>query len=188
MPQDPNKSELAKSLRAYTEKYPRRSKIRPKRGLPRVLPPPSGMPMPFMLGADTARYLRMLQDLDPLIAEGVSSVSTGPNSARIASLLKENPELLGVGRRAVPNTNSLGTFNLKDESVYLNPRLRGEALFQTLAHELSHGAGTNEESADRIGQQAADFYEANLSQKHMRMRRENRSLALDSFRRRQVEK
>lgn len=175
MPQKPRESALAKTLGGYTRKYQRRPKVRPKRGLPKVRPAPSLQPSPLVLGSDTARYLEQLRAISPRILEGVSSVSSGPTSARIALLLKENPTFLGRGRRALPSTNILGQFDRRTRSVYLHPGLRGRQLFSTLAHELSHGAGANEESADRISGEAMDFYNTNLSPRQARRERAKRT-------------
>jgi hypothetical protein len=165
---DPQKSELAESLREYTGSKWGKRHLRPVDGWPEVREAPSLAPTPFILGADTARYVEQLRALDPRILERIGEITTGPNLSLIETLVNQDrSDLLGVGNSALPRVYGrylgdpamvVGQFHMKRRSIYLSPHLRKKRLFKALAHELSHGYGTNEENADRIDEEAARFF------------------------------
>ena len=156
---DPQKSELAESLREYTGSKWGKRHLRPVDGWPEVREAPSLAPTPFILGADTARYVEQLRALDPRILERIGKITTGPNLSLIETLVNQDrSDLLGGGNSPLPKASLIGQFHRKRRSIHLSPHLRKKELFNTLAHELSHGYGANEENADRIGEEAARFF------------------------------
>jgi len=157
---DPQKSELAKSLREFSRRYPRHDWVEPVKGLPLVPAPPSLGGTPFILGGDAARYVEQLRALNPRILEQIGQITTGPNLAFIEQVIRANrSDVLGDRRNPLPRLGApTGIFHKRRRSIYLNPYARGQELFRTLAHELSHGAGTNEEAAYRIGDEAVRFF------------------------------
>ena len=157
---DPQKSELAKSLREYSRKYPRHDWVEPVKGLPLVPAPPSLGGTPFILGSDTARYVEQLRALNPRILERIGQITTGPNLAFIEQVIRANrSDVLGDRRNPLKKMGiPTGLFHNRRRSIYLDPYSSGQELFKTLAHELSHGAGTNQEAAYRIGDEALRFF------------------------------
>lgn len=119
-------------------------------------PPPPGVPYPFrpdpfVNNPDVQALLHKILTAAPEIAPRLRNVQVGPTR----DILSELPDTIAPDQ--FQDTNLLGVTNMKTKDVTLNPRLvrkipQGISLDNTLAHELAHVAGKEDDWAYPIGE------------------------------------
>jgi hypothetical protein len=145
-----------------------------------------GRTLPPGPGTDVAQMTRLLETIAPGIRSRTSGpITMGPNTAWIKEVLRQRqPELLGTENQPLLSSNARGMHVLEAvgpfetyspgplgrvlESIYLEPTppklARGARLFETLAHELTHGIEPqltphDESAADIVGKLARMYWE-----------------------------
>jgi hypothetical protein len=126
------------------------------------LPPAMFIPDPLISGTpEFSRWAKQLLDLDSQTKDGITGIHMKPNRAIDA--------VLGEAAFSVedwPRTGLLGVYDRINHDIAVNPRLAKpneredpayvrQLMLDTLVHELSHAAGHDEETADKIGNEAA---------------------------------
>ena len=132
-------------------------------GAPPVPAPPGwGSYEPVGPGSDLAQMMRRLETIAPGIRGLSNKIGLGPNIHSINRLLSgkdasgaSGARFLGQGLTPLVNDTLQGSRGVETGDIQISPFQRGAGLFNTLAHELSHGTdgpwASGHPKADVIG-------------------------------------
>ena len=125
-------------------------------------PPGWGSYRPVGPGSDLAQMMRRLETIAPGIRGLSNKIGLGPNIHSINRLLSgkdasgaSGARFLGQGLTPLVNDTLQGSRGVETGDIQISPFQRGAGLFNTLAHELSHGTdgpwASGHPKADVIG-------------------------------------
>lgn len=114
-----------------------------------------GHPFPYGKNPDISdlkisREAAKIFKLYPGLQEAVSRISSLPNKSVLKQL-----SVSGIDSSDFESTNLMGNFDKSDKSLYINTKQKD--ISKTLAHELAHANGWDEDSAQIVGQYFEDY-------------------------------
>ena len=150
MPIEPSSSWLDKIIRS----------MYPDEPLPRVEPPPVWRrpEIPVVGDKELGREVYQFAKKFPSISDSVKSVSLGPTTGSMNKMFDS-----GLPMGAFENTNLLGVYGIRDQTIGLNPGLTpSPERSRILGHEMGHASGLmSERLADVSGIGWQDYYSKN---------------------------
>jgi hypothetical protein len=98
---------------------------------------------PPVVGDEMLQMLaQRLMDLDPRTKQNISRIVQGPTNGSIQTMRRDGENPLDYDKSRL-----MGSYDPKQRDISINPSLKGDVLFETLAHEMAHAAGQGEKVA-----------------------------------------
>ena len=156
-------SEDEQALRDVLNRPPNWSRVNPKWSMNNDWPMVPEHAPPFrpdtpVNNPTVAQQLRMLEQIAPEIRGRLEGgITLGPTRGSMNVMSRSNLPI-----DAFDNTTLQGVFNSGERTIGLRPRLERNPseLFNTLAHEVTHGAGYDDDKAYPVGKLAEKLFKS----------------------------